>query len=196
MRRLNRSRRAKVVVKSAPSDGNQLTSLERWDARVEIAANLTIIGALFLAILTYSSDQRQTRQIASYDMIARFNSGELLAAQSNIRRTVNRLPLGELRDVVVPRETMETMLTQLVGQGTAKEDFDQNVILLTGFYDQVQVCIEIGACDEGVIRAHLGETAQRHACILMPYVRKLRSDFLIDGLGDGHAVLTEYETRC
>jgi hypothetical protein len=185
-----------VIIKSTHSEGNRLTSLERWDALVEILANLTIIGALALAVWTYQSDQLQNRQVASYDMLARFNSGELLSAQSNIRRTINRLPLSQLRGVVIPRKTMETMLTQLVSQESQKEDFNQDAILLTGFYDQVQVCIQIGACDEGVIRAHLGETARRHACILMPYVRRLRSDFLIDGLGDGHAVLAEYEERC
>lgn len=184
------------MVRQAKVDEQKLSSLERWDARVEILANLTIIGALVLAIWTYRSDQLQTRQVTSYDMLARFNSGELLAAQSNIRRTVNRLPLVLLRDVVIKRETMETMLTQLVGRGPHKEDFDQDVILLVGFYDQVQVCIQIDVCDRGVIQAHLGETSNRHACILMPYVRKLRSDFLIDGLGDGHAALTGYENRC
>jgi hypothetical protein len=196
MRKLNRRRRNKAINNRANTDMNRLTSLERWDARVEIVANLTIICALALALWTYQSDQLQSRQVASYDMLSRFNSGELLTAQTNIRQTINLLPLEQLRDVVVPRDMMETMLTQLVGQETRKEGFDQDVIMLVGFYDQVQVCVQIGACDEHVIQAHLGETAKRHACILMPYVRKLRAYFLIDDLGDSHAILAKYEANC
>lgn len=166
------------------------------DICVTILANITVIGALIIAWLTFQSQQEQSQRDASYRIISGFNSSDLLAAQRRFSTEFQRLPLSSLEGRAIPRATMATLIGQLVETSVNQAELIQDIITIVGYLDDAAVCVETDTCDPDVLSAHIGETAGRYACTLMPYIEDIRSALLLDGLGEPLAAFIGYENRC
>lgn len=177
-----------------------LRKLRPWfedaDTIISIAANLSVIIALIVAVGTYSAQMKQSKREAAFQFVSNLNSGDMLGVQRRFSLEFQKLPLGQLRGVALTRETMGTLVAQLVDQSADPDALREDIITLVSYLDDAQICIESGNCDATVIRSHMGETAKRYACILIPYVSELQKDLLLDGLGDGLQRLADYEHNC
>ena len=163
---------------------------------ISIVANVTVIGALVVALLSYFAQIEQTRRTASFDVISRLNSGEMLVVQRSLGRAVAQLQLKDLAGQVLPRDMMATLIAQLEETSADPLGFRQDVVTLVNYFDDAQICVETRTCDAEVMRGSLAETARRYACLLTPYVLDIRQEQLLDGLGDGLGRMVDYETSC
>lgn len=171
-------------------------SFEDADTVISIAANISVIFALGVALKTYLAQTEQSEREAAFEFVSSLNSGDMLGVQRRFSLEFQKLPLGQLRGVALPRETMGTLVAQLVDQSADPEALREDIITLVSYLDDAQICIESGNCDGTVIRSHIGEAAKRYACILIPYVSEIQKDLLLDGLGDGLQRMADYEHNC
>ena len=193
-----RSARGKNATKQ--TDGRTLRierdTLDKVEAAFAIMANLTIIVALVVAWLSYDAQVRQAKRDAAFHFVAGLNEGEILAAQRRFVSELTRIEIGNLRDMTVPRDTMATIVRQLVSTSQDPGELRQDIITIVGYFDNAQICLESGTCDEHIMLAHILDVASRYACLLIPYVNAIRDEFLIEGLGDGLQRLVDYQDRC
>lgn len=163
---------------------------------VEIVAHVAVLVTVVLGWLSYNAQVQQSKRNASFEVLSRLSSDELMQVQRRISTELARTDLGKFKGVAVPRETMAYFVESMASTSENRLAFDQDVFALVGYFDDVQICVSTGTCDPEVLDAHVGEAAGRYACLLLPYVRKVRENYLFEGLGDGMAKLANYESRC
>lgn len=170
--------------------------LDRLDVVVSIIANTTVVLALVIAWWSYRAQLDQGRRDAAFEIVSGLNGGEILAAQKRFNAAFQSLPLDHFRDTTVKRDTMATLVAQLVTASGPSEELREDIVALVSYFDEMAICVETGTCDAGVVHAHAGEAAGRYACILVPYTQMIRDQYLLDGLGDGLKRMSGYEDRC
>jgi len=162
----------------------------------QTVANVTVVFTLILGLTSIWYQWHQAKRVRSFEMVARLNDGILFQAQSNFLREIIQLPLGDFKDEVIDRDFMRVLFERLVETSDDPDQLAQDTIALVGYFDDVQICIESGSCNEAVMRLGLADRAVRFACLTMPYVKSIREQYLLDGLGDGLVVLSRYEQAC
>ncbi|WP_156945730.1 hypothetical protein [Roseicyclus elongatus] len=170
--------------------------LDKIEAFMAIGANVTVIVTLIIAVLSYREQVNQAKREAAFQFVAAFNDGALLDAQRRFGAEMARVDIRGLRDVTVPRETMATIIDQMVDTSSSPNTLQQDIISIIGYFDSAQVCIDSDTCDGAIILGNLTEIGGRYACLLLPYSDLISRDSLFDGLGDGLRRLIDYETRC
>jgi hypothetical protein len=198
--RARRLRRIKSKAAIKQTDSSVLRfergPLDRVEAWFAIIANATIIFALVIAWWTYRAQIEQAKRDTSFDLVAEFHTGELLLAQRRLALEMTRTDIEVLRDVTVPRHAIEAIIRELVSTSSDPLEVRQEIVSIVGFFDLVQICVSSETCDATVAQAHLGETAGRYACLLLPYTDSIRDANLLDGLGDELRTFVSYEERC
>jgi len=170
--------------------------MQKFRAFAATGADITIIVSLIIALLSYLSQIDQSKKNASFEVLSRLNTGEALSAQRRIATELARADIKQFKGLVVPRSTMAVFVGQLASTSADEKAFDQDVFTLVSYFDDAQVCVETGTCDSKILAAHLGESATRYACLLLPYVFGKRDDYLLEGLGDRMATMVDYENSC
>lgn len=170
--------------------------IRRFQTTMSTLADITISVSLVVALMSYFSQIEQSRKDASFEILSRINAGELLSAQRHISAEILRSDIRQFAGIEVPRSTMAAFIDELAQTSEDQNLFDQDVFALVSHFDDTQTCIETGTCDPEIIQAHMGETVERYACLLLPYVFERRKDYLLDGLGEKMAQLAGYEARC
>ncbi|KEO53451.1 hypothetical protein TP2_17830 [Thioclava pacifica DSM 10166] len=174
----------------------KLTTLQGIKVVIELLAGLTVIVSLVIGLMTYRAQQAQVRRDATFTVLSRLSEDRLLDVQRRISSELARSEIKKFKGVRVPRDTMATYIGSLAETSSDRLLFDQDIITLVSYFDDAEVCIETKTCDEKILSAHLDEVAVRYACLLLPYVFKMRDEYLLTGLGDRMSLLVNYETRC
>ncbi len=161
-----------------------------------ILANVTVVVSLSIAVMSYLQQIKQTKRDAAVTMVTAFNSGDMLAIQRRLSIEFVKLKLGQLQGIAVKRETIGTIVGNMVATSAEPAEVQQDIITLVSNLDDIAVCVEAETCDRNVIEASLGETASRYACLLLPYTAGLSQEFLLEGFGDKLSAFVDYETTC
>jgi hypothetical protein len=192
-------RRVKLPLRAAepkPTAKANSTRLDRVATVASIVANVTVAVSLVAALAGLWLQREQFRRNAAFDVISNLNSGEMLEAQRAFTLEVARLPLDVIRGQSLERNTIATLMRQLEETSPDRVVFRQNAITIASFFDDAQICVEIGTCSEQEIHDRMGESAKRYACLLIPYIREMREELLLDGLGDGLIKMAAYDENC
>lgn len=171
-------------------------SIRRVTDVTTILANLTVVVSLSIAVMSYRQQIKQTKRDTAVSMVTAFNSGDMLAIQRRLSIEFAKLKLGQLEGVAVKRDTIGTIVLNMVVSSAEPAETQQDIITLVSNLDDIAVCVAAGTCDKNVVETSLGETASRYACLLLPYTARLGQELLLDGLGDSLRQFIDYETKC
>jgi hypothetical protein len=193
MRRLKNPLRAAEASKSNAVKEPILNKASTW---VSIFANCTIVASLLLAYFSYLEQINQTKRSRTFEIASGLNSGEILDAQKAISRELLKLNLGSLQNVKLERDTLAALLQKLETTSGDPIEFRQNVITIVSYFDDAQICVETGTCDGAEMHQRVGPIAQRYACLFVPYILTVKTDYLLSGLGEGLQRMAAYEAHC
>lgn len=171
-------------------------SMSRVTAVSTIVANVTVVVSLTIAVLSYTSQIAQTKRDAAIALASEFRSGDLLASQRRLAIELAKLGLGRFQGIAIERETIGDIVSNLVAASATPDEIRQDIITIVSYFDDVAICVNVGTCDESVIRTSLGETATRYACLLLPYTQKIAREQLLEGLGDELRSFVDYKKAC
>lgn len=193
MRRLKNPLRAAEANKSNAAREPIINRVSTW---VSIFANCTIVASLLLAYFSYLEQINQTKRSRTFEIASGLNSGEMLDAQRAVSRELLKLDLGSLQNVKLERDMLAALLQKLESTSDDPIEFRQDVITIVSYFDDAQVCVETGTCDGAEMRQRVGPIAQRYACLFVPYIQTIKTDYLLSGLGDGLQRMATYESHC
>jgi hypothetical protein len=171
-------------------------NIDKIGSFASIAANITVVVSLVIALLTYFNQKKQDQRDVVRALASDFNSGPVLDAQLSLAREIARLPTDALRNHVLERDTIATMLRQVEATSEDPIGFEQNAVLIVSFFDDAQACVDSESCSEDDMSRRLGDASIRYACLLLPYIAAVREYRLYSGLGDGLAKMARYDDNC
>lgn len=171
-------------------------SIRRVTDVTTILANVTVVVSLSIAVMSYVQQIKQTKRDAAVGMVTAFNSGDMLTIQRRIAIEFAKLKLGQLQGIPVKRDTIGSIVENMVATSPQPAETQQDIITLVGNLDDIALCVAAETCDRRVVEASLGETALRYACLLLPYTAGLEQELLLEGLGDSLRQFIDYERNC
>ncbi|MEN9061895.1 DUF4760 domain-containing protein [Ponticoccus litoralis] len=172
-----------------------MRSLNFWKSLSTIAANVTVIVSLVIAVYSYRYQIDQSKREVAMEMASGMDSGEMFAAQRNISIELTKLKLGRF-DMAIERSAIAGIVANMVEVSDDPAGMQQDIIAIISFFDEVAICVQSGLCDADVVAGTIGESATRYACLLLPYTREISKELLLDDLGSYLDDLIKYEENC
>jgi hypothetical protein len=154
---------------------------------LEAISYLAAVVALFLLWQQMSSDAAAKRSENALSYVAQYSTGEISKSRQNLARawlpyTADIAAINSAQGL--PEDQIKRLVTRIVAEYDEKnptEPATLSIEAITSFYDQVQTCIDVNACDEKVLDASLRQNArdfqQTYAVIIENTRRTMSAQF-------------------
>ena len=147
---------------------------------LELLSYLAAVVALLLLWSQSRSDAARARATASLEYVRQFNSEPLSGHRTNLAKPWLRYR-GALDQINSGPGLSDAEADRLTAHVVSQYDIENpgqpatlSILEIASFYDQIQICIDVDACDGGVARSYFQEEAAEFFETHSVIIRSLR----------------------
>ena len=133
---------------------------------------IAIVG-IWVAWTEYNENIVQNKKNRSFEFYKEYRTGEILKARIDLATVIDELITIRLQDENLPvHKLCELMIDKLVATYDNRIKYD----VVLEFFDSVQKCFNIGACDEETVYHLFTDEAESLWKIISPVVKHRRNN--------------------